>query len=143
MNRDFRAVCLWLAVSVTTGEAAATEVFLESALRLDASITSVASCATSAGEYRVVVFTRGFEHVSSEVYLQWLESDEGTSRVRASVVVAELSAGFWSAGVPVVRSRETCAFEVPATHTYNLEAARFFITPTDAGRYTFRRSTRK
>lgn len=134
--------CLPLAAALTTAQSAATEVFRDAASRLDASIASVASCTTAdgeAGSYRLVVFNRGFEHVSSEVYLQWLDEDEGKSRVSRSVLVGELGSGMWSVGTPMVVARATCSFEMSASHTYSPETGRFVVTPTGAGTYSFRR----
>ena len=139
-----RHVAGWicLAGALVLGEARAEEAFRESASRLDAAIASVASCTTAdggAGTYRLVVFTQGFEHVSSEVYLQWLDADEGKSRVSRSVAVGELSSGMWSVGTPKVGARGTCSFELSASHTYSTEAGRFVVTPTVTGKYSIRR----
>lgn len=135
-------VCLVSVASVVACDAIGAEPFRDSAGKLDAAIASVASCADpggAAGQFRLVVYTRGFEHVSAEVHLQWLESDEKATRVAASVVVEELSSGMWSVGTPKAISRDACSFEVPATHTYSSESARFVVAPSGPGQYAFRR----
>jgi hypothetical protein len=77
--------------------------------------------------------------VSSEVYLQWLESDQDGPRVLKSVRVGELSSGFWSVGEPVLLSRKTCAVQLTANHTYSSESARFVLRPAGLGKYAIRR----
>ena len=90
-----------------------------------------------------MVFSQGFEHVSSEVYLQWLEWNQDGPRLLKSVLVAELSSGFWSVGAPVVISRKTCSIRLAATHTYSSEAALFVLQPAGRGKYSIRRGAKK
>ena len=117
----------------------------DAARRLAPDAASVTSCSKpdGSGRYRAVVFSRGFEHVSSEVYLQWLEWDQDGPRLVESVLVRELSSGFWSVGEPVVVSRKNCAMRFVATHTYSSEAARFVLQPAGRGRYSIRRVVEK
>jgi hypothetical protein len=114
--------------------------FRGAASRVAGDLSSVASCPdpSGAGQYRVLIFHRGFEHVSSEVYVQWLEWNQDGFHVMASVLVKELSSGMWSVGEPVVLSRKTCSVQLAASHTYSLEAARFVLRPSGRGRYVIR-----
>jgi hypothetical protein len=86
-----------------------------------------------------VVFQQGFEHVSSEVFLQWLDGGQDGARVLESLRVTELSSGLWSIGEPLVISRKRCAIRLSATHTYSSEAARFVLQPAGPGKYAIRR----
>ncbi|MEO8011647.1 MAG: hypothetical protein ABI650_08395, partial [Dokdonella sp.] len=74
----------------------AAETLRESARTLDPAFGSALSRARpngAPGQYRIVVFSHGLRHVSSEVYLPWLESDENKTTVKGSIVVAPLSCG--------------------------------------------------
>jgi hypothetical protein len=115
--------------------------FRGAALRLAPNTSSVTSCSdpNRSGQYRIVVFNQGFEHVSSEVYLQWLEWNQDGSRLLESVLVTELSSGLWSVGEPVVISQKNCSMQLAATHTYSSKAARFVLQPAGRGRYSIRR----
>lgn len=108
--------------------------FGDAASRLAPDVSSVASCVapSGSGQYRVVVFNRGFEHVSSEVYIQWLEWNQDGPRLLDSVLVGELSSGSWAVGQPFVASRKTCSMQLNATHSYSMETARFVLQPTSA-----------
>jgi len=108
-------------------------------------ISAVTSCSEPMGarHYRTVIFNQGFEHVSSEVYLQWLEWNQEGPRLLKSVLVTELSSGLWSVGEPAVTSRENCSMVLAATHTYSLEPARFILRPSGPGKYSLRRVSKK
>ena len=95
------------------------------------------------GQYRVLVFDKGLEHVSSEVFLQWLAETEDGSRVLRNIPVAELSTGFWSVGVPMFRAGRRATFELGATNPYSLENTRFVLRPQLAGKYTISQVKRK
>ena len=101
---------------------------------------AVTTCSApdGAGHYRVIVFAQGFEHVSSAVYLQWLEWNEDGPRVIESTLVAKLSSGLWSVGTATAATDDRCSMQLDATHTYNLEAAHFILQPGGVGRYSIR-----
>ena len=86
---------------------------------------------------------KGFEHVSSEVYLQWLEWNQDGPRLLDSVRVEELSSGFWAISEPVVISRRNCSMQLAATHTYSSETARFVLQPAGRGKYSIRKIAKK
>ena len=119
--------------------------FRDAASRLAPDTSSLTSCPdpSGTGQFRVVVFRQGFEHVSSEVYAQWIESNQEGARLLESVLVKELSSGFWSVGEPVVTSRNNCSMQLAASHTYSSEAARFVLQPAGRGKYSVRRIGKK
>jgi hypothetical protein len=123
------------------GAFAADGQFRDAASRLAPHTSSLTSCPdpSGSGQFRVVVFSQGFEHVSSEVYVQWIEWNQEGPRLLESVLVKELSSGFWSVGEPVVTSRKSCSMRLGATHTYSSEAARFVLRPAGRGKYSVRR----
>ena len=114
------------------------------AVQVAANLVSVASCTDPMRNesYRVVVFSQGFEHVSSVVYLQWLEWGEDGPQLIKSVPVTELSTGMWSIGSSSVMPAKACSIQLNASHTYSAESARFFIRPLSLGHYSFRRSSK-
>lgn len=127
---------------LAAGESSAAEAsFREAALRVAANISSVTPCSKPDGSshYRTVVFSQGFEHVSSELYLQWLEWSQDGPRLLDSVRVEELSSGFWVINEPVVVSRRNCSMQLAATHTYSSETARFVLQPAGRGKYSIRK----
>ena len=112
------------------------------ATQVAANLVSLTSCSEPErnASYRVVVFNRGFEHVSSEVYLQWLEWHEDGPHVVKSTLVAELSSGMWSVASSSVIPGKHCSMQLSATHTYSSESARFVIRPVSLGKYSIRSS---
>lgn len=53
------------------------------------------SSAKGGGPLRVVIADHGFEHIHSQVWIEWLDLDErGRRRLAARVLVKELSGGF-------------------------------------------------
>ena len=146
MRALIRAYSFALLSLLATVESLAAEAsFIDSALRLAPNISSVTSCSNldGSGEYRTVVFSQGFEHVSSEVYIQWLEWNQDGPRLLESVLVAELSSGLWSVGEPVVVSRKRCSIQLAAIHTYSSESARFVLQPAGRGKYSIRKVVNK
>lgn len=128
-------------VLAATGALADEALFQADAAKVKPDLAYLASCADpgGSGQYRVLVFKRGFEHVSSEVYAQWLEWDEDGPRVLETILVKELSSGMWSVGAPTIATQKTCSMNLPASHTYSLEFARFVLQPAGRGKYTIRR----
>jgi hypothetical protein len=138
----FRACSFGLLGLLASVDSLAAETsFRSAALRLAPNTSSVTSCSNpnGSGQYRIVVFNQGFEHVSSEVYLQWLEWNQDGPRLLESMLVPELSSGLWSVGEPVVISHKTCSMQLAATHTYSSKAARFVLQPAGRGKYSIRR----
>jgi len=87
------------------------------------------------GDYRVLIFNRGYEHVSSQVVLQWVTHSREGARVFRSVLITELSAGTWSVGISAPFFGKSPTIQLQATHTYNLKKARFALTPGSPGQY--------
>src|SRR5947208_6198917 len=112
--------------------------FRDAASHLAPDVSSLTSCRdpSGSGQFRVVVVNQGFEHVSSEVYVQWIEWNEDGPRLLESVLVKELSSGFWSVGKPVMTSRKNCSMQLEAAHTYTSEDARFVLRAAGRGKYS-------
>src|SRR5512139_2818124 len=73
---------------------------------LPPSLTSAVTLRNEQYTLRVIVFSVGFEHVSSRVYLQWVVADRDSplgSRLVNSVLVREISGGLLSVGEPRVK----------------------------------------
>ncbi len=92
------------------------------------------------GTVRVVVLSRGWEHVHGEAHLQWLRQNPQTRRleVASSVPVRELNrAGAWSPGTVRVVVRRTGATEVvlPAVNAYTGERRTLRLVVGEPGRY--------
>lgn len=106
-------------------------------------ITSITSCSNDSGHYRVVVFSQGFEHVSSLVYLQWLEWNQEGPRLLHSTQIEEVSSGLWSSEAPEVISTETCSMQLRASHTYSSETLRLVLRPSGVGLYSVEKDEQK
>ena len=135
---------LLLSLALLTGGAptqAGAEPMDRVAEQVEASLSSAATGGTweaggKKGQYRVVVFSSGLEHVSSQVYLQWLEEGRA-SRVVRSIRVGELSSGSWSVGEPVFsQAAGGGTIELEATNPYTLESSRFALKPGEVGAYS-------
>lgn len=114
------------------------------AAKLAPNIFHVASCSLpdASVHYRAIVFTQGFEHLSSVVYLQWLEWNQDGPKLLMSERIVELSSGFWSAGAPSVNTQD-CSFLFPVQHSYSNEASRFELQPADLGKYAIRQDEQR
>ncbi len=122
---DFRLIIVF--ASLVSFATCSAEAEVDSgAVQVAADLVSVTSCSDPVRNesYRIVVFTRGFEHVSSEVYLQWLEWAEDGPHVLKSAPVAEVSSGMWSVGSSSVIPGKGCSIQLNATHTYSAESER-------------------
>lgn len=115
----------------------------ELAQGVDPGITSITSCSNDSGHYRVVVFSQGFEHVSSLVYLQWLEWNQEGPRLLHSTQIEEVSSGLWSSGAPEVISTESCSMRLRASHTYSSETLRLVLRPSGVGLYSVEQDEQK
>lgn len=137
-----RIIFLASLVAFATGFAEAEAQVDGEAAQVAGNLVSVASCSDPMRNetYRVVVFTQGFEHVSSMVYLQWLAWDEDGPRMLKNTPVAELSSGMWSVGSLSVIPGKGCSIQLDATHTYSAESERFVVRPVSLGHYSIRNS---
>ena len=80
---------------------------------------------TAAGEHRVLVYSGGFEHVISVVYIQWIRDPRAqadTATLVQSVAVAQLNRPWRVSAVPVLRS-------TTAGTTFTIH----FVDPHDSG----------
>jgi hypothetical protein len=88
----------------------------------------------SHGHFRVIVFSGGYEHVSSRVHLQWIEVNPDGGNLNRSVLIRELSTGFWSVGSPVFAGPRT--IRVGATNPYDFSESTFTLTLEASGTYS-------
>jgi hypothetical protein len=137
MHRLFAPI---LILSVSPGVALAQEV-----LRLDPSIAYVAtggswSAESNSGQYRVIVRSGGFEHVVSELFVQWLRdprsSDDSAMVVRA--IEVESLSGIWSLGQPVFVCTDKCHVEIAGTDSHTGEKGNWVLTLGPPGQVAVR-----
>ena len=89
--------------------------------------------AEQSGHYRLVVTRSGFEHVTGEVYLEWIaETEEGPVRVEATSVTEVNEAGTFAVGIEVVERDEVT---VRLTNAYTQESSLLRICPGSPGVY--------
>src|SRR6266516_2503580 len=96
----------------------------QDSLALDPSIAHVLtggswSAAGASGQYRFVVRTSGWEHVVSELYIQWLQEDPQARRitVRATRLVTPISPGVYSLDRPELTCKDTgCHIRISGTN---------------------------
>jgi hypothetical protein len=89
------------------------------------------------GALRFVVTTRGFDHLSNGLYVQWLDYDE-TTTVRAEIAVAELNDGFWYLFGPPTCDTPACdVISVATTHKHSMQERAARITLSEIGAYEF------
>src|SRR5690348_6454307 len=85
-----------------------------------------------AGHYRVIVRTDGFEHVGSELFIEWLQdprSEADSETVRARVVVDSITPGIYNLDLPQIACKGTrCQIQVHGLNTRNMEKASWIIT---------------
>ncbi|WP_454255903.1 hypothetical protein [Pseudomonas sp. Marseille-Q8238] len=133
----------FISLAIFTNPLAADVVSQDLAQGVAPGITSITSCSNDSGHYRVVVFSQGFEHVSSSAYLQWLEWNQDGPRLLHSTLIEEVSSGLWSSEAPEVISTETCSMQLRASHTYSSEMLRLVLRPSDVGTYSVERDEQK
>jgi hypothetical protein len=111
--------------------------------RLDPSVSAVLTggywtSAKAAGRFRVIVTSEGWEHVGSEVTIQWLQEDS-TSRgliIARSTRVDQITAGIFSIGQPTMRCIDTgCTFHLVGTDSRSLERRSWDIKMAEPGNY--------
>jgi hypothetical protein len=93
------------------------------------------------GAYRVVVRSGGFDHIVSELFVQWLQdprSENDSVAVRASVKVDSLS-GLWSLGQPKFVCSSACHVEIGGTDTHTMEESKWELSLGPPGRVIVRR----
>lgn len=136
MQSLIHACIAFIGMAAFANPLAAEVISRELAQGVDPGITSITSCSNDSGHYRVVVFSQGFEHVSSSAYLQWLEWNQDGPRLLHSTLIEEVSSGLWSSEAPEVISTETCSMQLRASHTYSSEMLRLVLRPSDVGTYS-------
>ena len=98
-------------------------------LKLDPTVTFVVSgghwtADGTEGNYRVIVRSGGFDHIVSELFVQWVQdprSENDSTAVRASVKVDSLS-GIWSLGQPKFVCSSSCRVRSVGRHAYDARA---------------------
>lgn len=83
------------------------------------------------GIYRIVIINRGFEHVSSNVYLEWISSENETQKIVKSILVSEVSE-FYSVSINKIESKKVLLYLVDS---HSFEKSEFKIEPTGLGKY--------
>ena len=105
-------------------------------LTLDPSVSSVVSGGywekeKERGSYRIIVWSRGWEHVTSKVRVEWIleDSDKQENRVFVSSAVDSIPDWVWSLGQPALTySRRVCEVTIDGTDPHDLEKASWVIT---------------
>ncbi len=90
------------------------------------------------GIYRIVVVNQGWEHVSSKVYIQWLQEDTKGSKItiKESLLITNVSGGNWSIGQPhleISKSGTKCILS--GTNPYTLEESKWVVQLAEVGKY--------
>ena len=93
------------------------------------------------GPYRIVVYTGGFEHVVSEIYLQWLTDptgDDDSQVIVRSTAIDSIAQGVWHLRAPVIRCRPACTATVVGYHMNGRDHRTWTITLGPPGQYSVR-----
>ena len=94
---------------------------------------------SSSGQYRVVVRTGGFEHVGSQLAVDWIRdprSEGDTVLVAAHAVVTEITEGIYSLDVPHLDCRsEKCQVAVTGVNTRDGSHHRWVLRLGPPGQY--------
>jgi hypothetical protein len=93
---------------------------------------------SSRGNYRAVIESSGFEHVSSILWLEWLTNSTNLDGIQilGRVRVEEVSDGFWSIAISDrVPAFSDGRIEIEGTHTYSGEHKTFVFVVSDPGVY--------
>ena len=89
--------------------------------------------AEQSGHYRLIVTRSGFEHVRSEVYLEWTaETEEGLAQVELTSVAEINEVGAFAVGVEKVEGSKVT---VRLTNAYTQESSLLRICPGSPGVY--------
>ena len=95
---------------------------------------------SSSGQYRVIVRSGGFEHIVSELFIQWLR-DPRDSRDSATVVRTvklESLSGFWALGQPTFVCAKVCHVEIDGTDSHTGEKGQWILSLGPPGQVTVR-----
>jgi hypothetical protein len=90
----------------------------------------------ASGSFRVVVRTGGFDHIISDLYVQWLQdprNEDDSATVRASTKVDSLS-GIWALDQPRFSCTSSCVVEVSGTDTHTMAKSSWVLTLGPPGR---------
>jgi|SRR5688572_10993504 len=95
------------------------------------------------GQYRVLVFSGGFDHIVSEFHLQWVRdpSQDDSASVLSSVPIQELNGMWRAAGAPTIRRTSTgttVLIDVVDPHGANGARRHCVVTPSAPSKYTIR-----
>ena len=95
------------------------------------------------GQYRVLVFSGGFDHIVSEFHLQWVRdpSAKDSATVLSSVPIQELNGMWRAAGAPSIHRTNTgttVLIDVVDPHGANGARRHCVVTPGAPSKYTIR-----
>ena len=94
---------------------------------------------TSSGQYRVVVRTGGFEHVGSQLAIDWIReprSVSDTDVVSAHAVITEIPEGIYSLDVPQLTcDSRKCQVVVTGLNTRDGSRGRWVVMLGSPGQY--------
>ena len=90
------------------------------------------------GVYRIVVVNQGWEHVSSKVYIQWIQEDTKNPKntIKESLLITSVSGVNWSIGQPhleISKSGTKCTLF--GTNPYTLEESKWVVQLAGLGKY--------
>jgi hypothetical protein len=96
------------------------------------------------GVYRAIVVNSGWEHVTSRLIVQWLESEPDSQDVvvRTSLPVPTIPTNQWSLGVPhMIHRADTWYLRISGTNAYTLAQRHWVIRLGSPGQMTTCRDT--
>lgn len=112
--------------------------------KIDADIVAVGTAGgwvdnEEQGFYRFIVTSKGFEHISNQLFIQWVVPGAGPrfSTIRAGVGIEEFNKGGWYVfGIPTCIDPSSCTgFELEVTHTYSGERKNIKLNFPAVGQY--------
>jgi hypothetical protein len=84
------------------------------------------------GQYRLIVRTAGFEHVASELFIEWLvepNATERSGRVVKQLLVTAIRPRMWALERPELNCKpSSCTATIAGTNTYTMEQGAWTIT---------------
>ncbi len=90
------------------------------------------------GHIRFIVTTQGFERVTNQLFVQWIEQIDGTDKTRLleQASITEVNDLFYVFGVPQCIGSPQCTnSRLALTHTYTYETSNLNIHLTGVGSY--------
>ncbi|HET7024701.1 MAG TPA: hypothetical protein VFI39_05810 [Gemmatimonadales bacterium] len=94
------------------------------------------------GHYRLIIVSGGFEHVVSQIYLQWLAqpaSPDDSVTVVASIELTDIDSGGWALSDPQFARRDThweATVDGQNSHMDPMPQAQWLVILGTPGKYT-------